>query len=304
VEAGIPMTNYGPPQGVPRPPPEPPRPGYPPPTVYGPPTAYPQWPGYGPAAGDGQAAVCARRPAPSFGPVLVNPLDWVTIGAGFLAFVFSFFAYYSYIATAAETRGECANRSGIPDEARGVLSDLCGGSTAGAWHGFFGWFGVLLGLVAAGLVAVAVVRPQQSKPSTARLVAVGAGVLGVLSTLIAFPVVPNWPEGEDFIHASGGSLSRAAYNSSVSEGHGFSYWVVLAMLLVLTVVTFVRFQQTGRSLSASPGGFSPGDRAGYGAPSVNGVPQAPPPGGWDWPQPPPPLPMPPGAPPGQWQGPP
>jgi len=83
---------------------------------------------------------------------------------GGLLFVFSFFAYYTYHPTAAETRTECDQPTNVPVEARGVLNDLCSGASAGAWHGFFGWAGVGLGLLASAFIAVTVFS-RRGRPS-------------------------------------------------------------------------------------------------------------------------------------------
>src|SRR3954467_7669138 len=57
-----------------------------------------------------------------FDPKTVNSLDWVIMGAGVLIFIFSFVSYYTFSA---------------------------GGFTVSesAWHGFFGWFAMLLALI-------------------------------------------------------------------------------------------------------------------------------------------------------------
>jgi hypothetical protein len=259
------MTNYGPVPGPAGPPP-----GSPPP-----------W--YGDAPAYGTPAGYDQRPEPGFDPKSVHPLDWIAMGGGMLALIFSFFAYYSYRPTFAESSGECAHPGGVPGAARGVLDDLCNGADAGAWHGFFGWFGVLLGLLAAGLVAFAVFVPAANPPGRARFLAVGAAGLGVLSTLIALAVVPDFPELKDFTASVGGSYSSSAYDKSISNGHGFSYWMVLILLLVITTVSLLRIRN-GDAQSAGSARQAAGH--GYPAPGQHAAPPAPPP------------------PPGQWAGPP
>ena len=81
----------------------------------------------------------------SFNPAAVNPLDWGILAAGFLALVFSFVSYYT--ATAKSPR-------------------LAGTYTASttAWHGFFGWFAVLVALASAVLLAVHIFLPKGGIP--------------------------------------------------------------------------------------------------------------------------------------------
>jgi len=67
---------------------------------------------------------------------------------------------------------------------------------------------------------------------------------------VALLVVPDWPELSDLATAYGSGYSASEYNSSISDGHGFSYWVVLISLGVLTAVAFVRARQVERPLSA------------------------------------------------------
>jgi hypothetical protein len=234
----IPMTDYEPAHGAPAPPPGPPLPG------------------------SGQPAGYGQRRVGGFDTKAVNPLDWVAMGAGVLALIFSFFAYYSYNATSFEKATECA-RPASAGPLRGLLSDLCGGTTVGAWHGFFGWFGVLLALVAAGLVAFAALVTQLKPPAWTRLAALGAAALGLLSTLIALAVVPDWPA----IAQYSAFYTSSQYDKDISNGHGFSYWLVLILLLVLTAATFLRFGQTGGSMPAFVRNRLPAGRPGYAPPA-------------------------------------
>lgn len=298
------MTSYGPPGQPPGPPPPPSQP-----------------PGsYRPPAGGGAA---------KFDPKTVNPLDWGILAAAVLAVIFSFFKYYSYKANLdkladafgvprASVHAVCSNLSQVPPSQRGAAEAGCNGADASAWHGFFGWFGVILALVGAALIALAIFAPQMKLPFAARLGALAAFALAVISTLIALPVVPNY--SVDTAQLSGTGVS---YDDVVDEGHSFSYWIVLILLVVGLVLTFLRFQQSGGQLAAwrgstnalgSPGGRPPGfgvqgpqqptygsptpespagGPPGYGAPPPPGA--APQPGYVTPPQPPPP--MPPSAPP-------
>ncbi|HZC71248.1 MAG TPA: hypothetical protein VE442_11175 [Jatrophihabitans sp.] len=217
-------------------------------------------------AGYGSPAQYGQHRRPGFEPKLVNPLDWAAMGAGVLALIFSFFAYYTYDAKAPEVRTECARPSDVPVQVRGLVHDLCSGTSAGAWHGFFGWFGVLLGLFAAGLVAFTVFVSQAKPAGRTRLVALAAAGLGLVSTLIALAVVPDWPALKNLVSMFGGSYSSRLYHRNIADGHGFSYWIVLILLGVLTVVTFLRMQQTRGAMPALSRGTRPAGDPGY-APS-------------------------------------
>ncbi len=241
---------YGPPPqgGYGAPPPQggygapPPQGGYgspPPQGGYGAPPAQGQWgppPGqpYGPPSGGG-----------SFDPKSVNPLDWGILGAGALAFLFSFVSYYTY-----SYRG----------------TDL---GSLNAWHGFFGWFAMLLALIGSAAVAAEIFAPHVKLPFPNRLIALGAYALATLCVLLALVVVPG---AGDF------------FNNSVDEGHGFGYWVSVIVIIAGAVLSFLRFQQTGGQLPAGMGGRRPGIGGGPsggpdGSPSgPPGMPPAPPPG--------------------------
>ena len=219
------------------PPPGPPEPSVPPQGGYGPAPSYASGQSYGAAAPGG-----AR-----FDPKSVDPLDWAAIAAGVLALIFSFFAFYTYTAKGQTKSQGCSRLSEIPPSVRGTISDLCNGDSYSAWNGFFGWFGVLLALLGALLVAVAVLAPRLSLPFPVRLAAAGAYVLGFVFVLLALFVVPRWPAADLF------GVSDSDYKKGIDEGHGFSYWIVLALTLIGAALALVRFTQTGGKLPARGG---------------------------------------------------
>ena len=243
--AGVRLTNFGPIQGPADPPAWSPPPGSRQPSGYGQPT------GYGPAAEASQLAGFGPGREATFDATSVDLLDWLAMGVAVLAFIFSFFAYFSYQATSAESRGECTRLAELPGQARGLARELCGGATAGAWHGFFGWFGVLLGLLAAGLVAYTAFVHHPNPPVRTRRLALGIAGLAVLSTLIALVDIPDWPALQSFAANVGGSYSSSQYDKNISNGHGFSYWIVLIALAALTVVTLLQLRHTGATTSTS-----------------------------------------------------
>jgi hypothetical protein len=166
-----------------------------------------------------------------------NPLDWVIFVAAVLALIFSFFSFYTYNANGPAK--DACGQSGVPAE----VNDLCSGDTASAWHGFFGWFGVVLVLIAAFFVAVAVFDPRTSLQVPPRFISVGIALLGVISLLIAIPVVPDWPPLGGL-----GSLGVTSYSQVIDNGNGFSYWIVLILAIIVTALCGLRWTQTGRQL--------------------------------------------------------
>lgn len=290
------MTAYGPPGGPPPPPPPPPPSG-----ASGPPGGEPsgQWgppSGGGYGGGYGSAPSGGSSPKRSFDPKSVNPLDWALLALPVLALIFSFFQYYSY-----EPKGElkqACGESGVP----GNFKDFCsGGEGDSAWHGFFGWFGIVLALIGAGLVALAIFAPHIKLPVPARLAALGAFGLALISTLLALVVVPEWSI------ASEGGASGSDYDKFVDDGHGFSYWIVLLLILATAVLCFLRFQQSGgtlpglgKSSGSGSGSGGPTQQQGYGPPPQGGY-GGPPQGGYG---PPPQQRPPPGYGPPPQQGPP
>lgn len=264
------MTAYGPP------------PGDQPPGQYGPtPT--------GPAPGAVPPAPYGAQPAsphgaarPGFDPKTVNPLDWAVLGLAVLALIFSFFSYYTYDAKAGAGCGSS-------------VGDVCSISNS-AWHGFFGWFGVILALLGAAEVAAAIFAPHVRWAVPPRLVGVGLLALGVVFTLLALMV----PDGE----YQGATVPSD--NPQVDAGHGFSYWLVLIFIVIATVLAAMRYMESGGQLPGAlghagtagqhPGGASSA-AAGYGQPPgpPPGPAAAPPdqPSGYA-PPPPPPAGPPPG----------
>ena len=121
----------------------PPQPG-----GYGPPPAYGA-PGYG-------------APRSGFDFASVNPLDWGILGGGVLAFIFSFFDFYTAAAT--DARPVAARRARRAAIDAGDSSQSVRTRRPAAWHGFFGWFGVLILARRRRLAALAVFRRQVEAP--------------------------------------------------------------------------------------------------------------------------------------------
>jgi len=156
----------------------------------------------------------------AFDPKSVNPLDWGILGAGVLAFFFSMFSYYT-VKVAVDMPG---------------MGDISNSASAGAWHGFFGWFAAVCALAGSAALALALFAPQVKLPVPARLAAVGAFALATLSVVVALFVMP------------GGSASVDFPGIDVDEGRGIGYWVNLLAIIAGLALSVVRLQQTGGKL--------------------------------------------------------
>lgn len=127
-----------------------------------------------------------------------DPLDLVVVGAGLLALIFSFFSsFYTW------------SFSGYGYSVSTGVS---------AWHGFFGWAGVLLLLAAAAVTAAKIVKVEVPN---GELIGAAAAVVGFLFVLLAMFIYPS---------------------SGVSgSGHGFSYWIVLVLALASGGISGLKF---------------------------------------------------------------
>ena len=205
----------GPPQGAPPPgqwgpPPGGPPPGGPAPGQWGPPAAQQPY---------GQPGQPYGRPGGSFDPKTVNQLDWGILGAGALAFIFSFISYYTF--------------------SSGGFS-----VSENAWSGFFGWFAMLLAVIGSAAVVLEIFAPQIKLPFPNRLVSLGAYGLATLCVILALFVIPDY--------------NGISVPSSVDTGHGFGYWASLIVIVAGLVLSFLRFQQTGGQLPGGIGPRSGG----------------------------------------------
>lgn len=221
--------------------PPPPPPGAPPP----PPPGGGQPPGqWGPPPGGNPYGA----PSSGFDPKSVNNLDWGILGAGLLAFIFSFVSFYSL-----KPKSQFCDLGG------------CGSVHNSAWTGFFGWFAVLLAVIGSGLVAMSLFAPQVKMPVPARLVGLGCYAVATLCMILALFIVPKTYHGVSIP------------SSAVDTGHGFGYWVTLIVVIAGLVLSLMRFQQSGGVL---PGALNR-------MPNIGGQSGPPPQGGPGYGPPPP-----------------
>jgi hypothetical protein len=154
-----------------------------------------------------------------FDPKSVTPMDWVVVAMGPLAFIFSLFSFYTGKATASF---EGISRSASAHES--------------AWHGFFGWFGAVIALLASAAVAIELFAPQIKLPVPTRLAALGGFALAFVCYLIAWFVTPGVTNVPDISGVK------------VSYGRGIGFYAGLIFVLAGLVVSFLRFQQKGGKL--------------------------------------------------------
>lgn len=142
----------------------------------------------------------------AFNPAEVSPYDWGILAAGFLAFIFSLFSYYT------------ASLAGhqVGDES--------------AWHGFFGWFAMLLALLSAGLLAVHIFAPATKLPVPVRLTVLIGFAVAALCVILA------------------GLIDAESIPKPYSSGRGAGYYLSLIVILAGGVVSFLRLRETGGSL--------------------------------------------------------
>jgi len=95
------------------------------------------------------------------------------------------------------------------------------------WHGFFGWFAVLVALAAAVLVALPLFGVNLSLPVPVAQAALAGFVLALLCMILALFVTPG-----------GGCPSGIGI--SCDTGRGFGYWLALLAILAGTGLAFLR----------------------------------------------------------------
>jgi hypothetical protein len=180
-------------------------------------------PGPAPQAAPSAPAAGTGRPASSMTGDQVktafqnaNRLDLGIMAAGLLAFIFSLFPYYSYSSNLSNVTG--AGALGIFDTS----------FHRSAWHGFFGWFGVLLALAGAVLVLLPLLGVRLGLPT--RTAALGLFAAATLSTLLALLIIPGKADCQGV----------KACDQAVSYGHGFGFWLTLLAIIAGLVLCVMR----------------------------------------------------------------
>jgi hypothetical protein len=182
-----------------------------------------------------QPSAAPLSPSGQFDPHSVDLKDWVILGAGLLAFVFSFPSYYVGKTTSKITGEGCPSLSATAE--RGTES-----AWYGAWHGFFGWFAALVAVLAAIMLALYLFGPKMAIPI--RLVVFGGFALALLSVILAFFVHPGTAQGG----TRSGQIGSCTLTFEARVGHGFGYWASLVVIAVGAVVAYLQLQDSGEAV--------------------------------------------------------
>jgi hypothetical protein len=141
-----------------------------------------------------------------------HKFDLGIIGAGVIAFIASLLPFYTVSVSAGGLGG-----------ASGSVS---------AWHGFFGWFGILVALAVAVVVALSVFNLVKL-PMPIHQIAAGGFVLALLCLLLAL-----------FVDPSGGCGGAGAFGIHCSIGRGFGYWLALLAVLAGAALSVMRLRES------------------------------------------------------------
>jgi hypothetical protein len=161
----------------------------------------------------------------------VTTLDWVVIGGGLLAFISSFFPWYS----ASVSFNGIKNSDGVS-----------------AWGaGFAAWFSVLLLVVAAGLVLANAMGSLQVKmPAPLPLITLGLAAAAFVIILLRWVTFPDVNNG----------LSGLGDGFSASSGAGFGLYLGLLCAIAVGAASFLIYRATGgnfNELRRAPGSTPP-----------------------------------------------
>jgi hypothetical protein len=191
-------------EGADQPPSQPEAPATPPPS---PPPAAPAAPS--PPAGGGTSYDMADAKAALQG---ANQLDLGIMGAALVALIGSWLPFYT------------ASLGGGGLHISGHIS---------AWHGFFGWFAVLVALAVAVLVALPLFNVNLSLPMPLAQIALAGFGLALLCMILALFITPG-----------GGCGGGGGLGISCDTGRGFGYWLALLAVLAGTALAFLRAKDT------------------------------------------------------------
>jgi hypothetical protein len=139
-----------------------------------------------------------------------NQFDLGIIGAGIVAFIASLLPFYTVSVSAAGFGGISGHVS--------------------AWHGFFGWFAVLVAIVGAAAVALSLFNVVQL-PMPVHQIAAAAFGLALICLILAL-----------FVDPSGGCGGAGALGVHCNIGRGFGYWLALIAVIAGTVLSVMRMQ--------------------------------------------------------------
>jgi hypothetical protein len=141
-----------------------------------------------------------------------NKLDLGIVAAGVVALIGSWLPFYTISVKAA----------GLGVSASDSVS---------AWHGFFGWFAVLVALATSVAIALVVFNVVKL-PMPAHQIAVGGFGLALLLLILTLFVDPA------------GCGGAGAFGVSCNIGRGFGYWLALLAVLAGGALSFMRMRES------------------------------------------------------------
>jgi hypothetical protein len=181
--------------------------------------------------------------------------DQYIVGATLLVLLFSFLDFYAYEPTH-EAADECRRELQF-GEGGGSLFDIgfCRydggiGARAIAWHGFFGWFGVLMLVLAAAVPAAGLFAKSLPHGLALRWAAACAAMLGLGLLLVAALTIPEW-SGWPTTSTPGLPLGPREYRSDINDSVAYGWYVAVALGGLIAVLSLFRLQQTRSHTPAS-----------------------------------------------------
>ena len=184
--------------------------------------SYPAAPGY---ATPGYPAAAPKPAAP------VSIFAWLVMAGGALALICSFLPYYTIKAT-------------VP----GYGSESDWGN---AWNGFFGWFGILMLLAAAAIVAAQVFADL--KQPQMPLISLGLAGIGLILVVIALFVFPG---KSDLESAAGMTIDQLEnYGVTVDMGRSVGYWLSLVCAVVAVVGAVMFYMEAQKAATPAPAAY-------------------------------------------------
>ena len=140
-----------------------------------------------------------------------HKFDLGIIGAGVIAFIASLLPFYTISVSA---------------------GGFGGSDSVSGWHGFFGWFGVLVALLGAVAVALALFNVVKL-PMPVHQIAAAAFGLAAICLILAL-----------FVDPGGGCGGAGAFGVHCDIGRGFGYWLALIAVLAGLALSVMRFRES------------------------------------------------------------
>jgi len=205
-----------------------------------------------PAAPYGMAPV-APRPAFDFSKVSI--FEWLVMGGGLLAFIFSFLPAFKI--TGFSCSGSMGGGLFTCDDVNTYTSSMFAGvdTSVNAWSLFLAWFGALLVLFAA-IVVAAKVFANINQPMLP-MIALGLSGIGFILLFIALFVSPT----NSTIQAGLAQLNGTGMTLGLNWTREVGFWLMLVCALAALAGAVMMFMGTQKKVPQATYG-------GYGAPAT------------------------------------